>query len=356
MKKLTRKGMEWEWTTFHKWKDRYDTKIDPIELIGRDSKIFGMGSCFAANVISFLQSKVDTADFFPETRFYDILSVWQALEHLFVEPQYDESNMWRTDQGQYAHPFRSPNIRYGSVEELMEADKAMNETAKKQILDANVVIVTLGGTEIWRHPQNNKAYATIPFPDVFNSQMPQIAEFHNLNFQENYECLLNIYRLLQKINPKASLIYTVSPNRMTFTVSEKDVVQATSQGKSVLRAAVGELTDTYKDRLYYFHSYELLEYADYPEIVYDQQFRHVNDFAVSVVMSEFMKYYGCNILRDELSYQEVRRIYREKEGLHRISEINEQRYMDASVAHYKRRLKYRFFKTLGRVNSFLRHR
>lgn len=339
--KLTRKGNQWNWTRFHKWKERHSApKIKGEVLVDRKTKVFGFGSCFAENVIKYLSAKGVKASFFPgDTRFYDIQLVRQTLEHLLERPMYAEKDMWRTDQGKWGHPCRSPNKRYESLDALLAEDKIINEKAKSLFLEAEVIVITLGGTEIWRNPQTKLSYTTIPFPDVFNSQMPGIAEFHNLNFQENYDALEAIVTMTKKHNPRAKIIFTVSPNRMTFTATDKDVVQATCQGKSTLRTAVGEICEKYPEITRYFHSYELFEYNDYPQMVYDDQLRHVADFGVSVAMSEFHKYFASPDLHNEKEYLQIKAIMKDKELAYKIPQINKKKQNRDFKARAKRKIK-----------------
>jgi hypothetical protein len=272
-----------------------------------------MGSCFAQNVAGYLNINKGIAAFhFPETTHYNTVSTLQELKHLLVEPQYDRQDMWVTEEGIYAHPFRRPGFRASSYGKLKQWSDTISSQASKLLSEADIIIITLGGTEVWRHPKTKKVYLTIPFPDIFNHQMPEIAEFHNLTFQENYTALEEIYFLVRKYIPKAHIIFTVSPNRMTFTVSEKDVTLATCQGKSTLRAAVGELTDKYRDHLHYFHSYEIVEFATFPHLFFDHQQRHVSSFAVTVIMNEFVRFFCTEELEDKSEYHLVQKMIKDQ--------------------------------------------
>lgn len=311
---LTRKGNTWNWTQYHKWKERENKKIPQLELINKNTKIFGIGSCFAQNVIKFLAGKNVNGQFFPGGRYYDTASMCQEFIHLLEKPVFEENDIWKTDQGEFAHPFRDPRYRTKSVEELMKWSEDIDEKTRKLFFEADLIVMTLGGTEVWRHPVTKKVYATIPFPDVFNTQMPEIAECHTLSFNEVYSQLEKIYQLIRAHNPKANIIFTVSPHRMTFTVSDKDVELATCQGKSTLRAAIGELVDQYKENLYYFHSFEIVEYCKYPELFFDDQMRHVNDHAINTIMNEFLHYFCAKELHNERERSMLKQAMNERDA------------------------------------------
>jgi hypothetical protein len=319
---LTRKGYQWNWTKFHHWKNRYDFSPNHKGIIGKNTKVFGIGSCFAENVVKYVSSKGIQANFFPgNSRFYDILSVKQVFEHLFHNKIYEKNDMWKTSNNEWRHPFRHPGKAYKALDSLWKEDKQINDLAKKYILSADVIAITIGGAELWRNPNTKMGYTTIPFPDVFNDQMPSLAEVHTLTFKEHLDCLDFIYKTIRRVNPKAELIFTVSPHRMTFTVTDKNIVQATCQGKSTIRAAVGEFTDTIKENVSYFHSYEIVEYTEYPELFYDSDFRHVNRFAIEVIMNEFMRLFSNSELCNEEYYNKIVTMYRDKKNAIAIQKV-----------------------------------
>ena len=213
--------------------------------------------------------------------------------HLLDGPQYDWSEMWRTDTGRFAHPFRNHHFRADTLAELQAWSELIERDARAAIRAADFVVITLGGTETWRDPLTKKTFLTMPMPDVFNTLHPGgHVEFHNLDFAENYSNLEQIFLTIREHAPTTQVIYTVSPIRMTFTVSGKDVAVATNQSKSVLRAAVGELVDRYgSDGLHYFHSYEVIQYAGSGAHFFDRDDIHVSSLGVRTVMHEFARCY-----------------------------------------------------------------
>ena len=250
------------------------------------------GSCFADHVVGFLTSEVGIeANSFAQSRFYDPASILQTIRHLFVEPQYGKEDLFRTDEGQWAYPFRNPRFRADSYEELKEWSDGIEAHARAGLESADLIILTLGGIETWRHAKTRKSYITIPFPDVFNGQMPDIAEFHVMTFEEVFRALEEIVEILFGAVPPANIVITVSPIRMAFTTSRQDVTLATSHGKSILRAAVGELTRQHREQVHYFHSYEIVQYAP-PELhLFAPDNSHVSELAVNMVMHEFSRCY-----------------------------------------------------------------
>jgi hypothetical protein len=104
---------------------------------------------------------------------------------------------------------------------------------------------------------------------------------------------------------------TVSPVRLTFTVTGKDVTVATSQSKSTLRAAAGELTDRFSDHLHYFQSYEIVGYAPAGTNFFTKDDIHVTDVAVAVVMNQFAREFVSSALRAASGYELVQAMIRD---------------------------------------------
>jgi hypothetical protein len=292
---LTYKGETWTWTQYHKWSERvqsgYGFKHPELQLIRPDTHLYCMGSCFADNVAIYLRARLGMdAKSFVESRLYDTASILQTVKHLLVEPQYGDEDMFTTVDGRFAHPFRNWRFRANSVEELTAWGKQIEDDARAGLANSNVVIITLGGTETWRNPTTKKTYITMPMSDVFNHQ-PELMEYHDLTYEENYANLEEIYLTLRDRIPGMRLIYTVSPIRMSFTMGEKDVAVATTNAKSILRAAVGRLVDNYAAAgdLHYFHSYESIMCSPHPEIVWTADNVHVTEGAVWAVMHEFSR-------------------------------------------------------------------
>jgi len=289
------------------------------ELIRPGTRVFGMGSCFADNVVGFLRRELGVeASSFAKSRFYDPVSIRQAVQDLLTGPHFSRDDMFVTEEGLWVNPFRDPKRSFASYEELAAWTRGVDEEAAAALRRADVLVITLGGTENWRHPGTGKTYVTIPFPEVFNSQMPGIAEFHHLSHAETLEALENVYQLLRQHLPDTHLILTVSPVRMAFTVTDLDVRVANCYAKSVLRTAVGELTRRHANHLHYFHSYELFEYDADPARLFASDQRHPTDAAVSMVMSHFAHHFVARDLLASAGYDVIQRMLSDGQDLARI--------------------------------------
>jgi len=301
---LHHKGYSWNWHRSHKWGDWKNSPLSSIPLIREGTKVFSMGSCFADNVVRFLSRECGIdASAFGESRFYDPASMLQTSRHLLENPQYAASEYFRTADGQWAHPFRNPRYRAKTEKEINDWTSLIENDARRKLTGANVIVLTLGGTETWRDPNTQKTYITIPFPDVFNVESNKHRmEFHNLSYEETRDAIQSLIDVIQRGCPNADIILTVSPIRMTFTCTDMDVRVATSRSKSVLRAAVDAVLDKKPQRVHYFHSYEIVNYAPSASAFFAEDGIHVTDHAVKRVMHEFSRQFIDNSVLDRTGF------------------------------------------------------
>jgi len=89
------------------------------------------------------------------------------------------------------------------------------------------------------------------------------------------------------MNPDAHVVVTVSPVPLERTFSGKDIVIASVEGKSILRAAAAEFSDAYTN-VTYFPAYELVTMMG-EEAYQGCDLRHVNDHVVQMIMKAFME-------------------------------------------------------------------
>lgn len=80
---------------------------------------------------------------------------------------------------------------------------------------------------------------------------------------------------------------TVSPVPLARTFSDNDILTANTEGKRILRAALGALARDCQ-AVTYFPSYELVM-ANYPVSFRDDDGRHVDNWIVSKIVETFRK-------------------------------------------------------------------
>lgn len=279
------------------------------KLIGPDTKVFTMGSCFALEVRRALQRRgmtvhpdyysvkyelgksqfssfTDTCEFQPhydtfviKQEFETALGLWPDRRSGFIQYSGTPANKQLGWDVIYQDPFRkitwakSPELLAGVVDQV---DRIVTEGLK----EADVIVLTLGLTEVWRSPTSGKYFCQLP-------RHPEMAKFHASTFLENYHNMRNTLDMLFNRYPEKQLILSVSPVPLDSTFRENmDVATANMESKSILRAVAGQICREYPDRVTYFPSYEMANCLPIP--VYEDDRRHVLPSFADRVVSGFI--------------------------------------------------------------------
>jgi len=281
------------------------TKKFPIA----DQGIATAGSCFAQHIGKQLKDKgfnfIDTElapDFLsPEShldfgygmysaRYGNVYSsrqllqlVQRALGH-FVP----EETSWPKDSG-YVDPFR-PTIEpapFVSIAELDSHREYHLQCVKKLLKQAQVFVFTLGLTETWVSTLDGSAFPVAPGVSG-GLYHPDKYQLLNLSCKDVTRDMEAFFVLVREINPKMRFLLTVSPVPLMATATNQNVVVATMQSKSVLRAAAGFLADKYRF-VDYFPSYEIISSPVMRGQFYNPDMRTVAHYGVEHVMKQFFK-------------------------------------------------------------------
>jgi hypothetical protein len=275
----------------------------------RDSKVFAMGSCFAreieralivkgANVVS-VDNSMQRDEFRDPTgkirdgffhRFtpraisqefeacFDELPGW--TERSLVFPQGDDHFL---------------DLNYWQVPGADDSGKATDvrrdvaRTLVRRAAEADVVIVTLGLIEAWRHKPTGffANYTTAPFLARHRKDF----DLHLIGVDETIECLEAVDRVLRKHHKTGiyQMVVTVSPVPLSATFTDKDIVVANMDSKSTLRTAAGAFV-AQNDHAHYFPSYEMVLYSN-PKRAWRPDRMHVRGAMIQHILSTFLGAY-----------------------------------------------------------------
>ena len=269
----------------------------PKFTIKRQDKIISVGSCFAQVVAEVLQSKGFNYyvtergdDLSPEERarknygvysarygnLYTPRQLLQLLQEAFEGKQPTE-RIWTEADGRVLDPYR-PTIDpdgFASPEGMLASRSDMLSAVRDMVRNADVFVITLGGTECWRSRQDGWVFPLVPGSrgGTFD---PEKHEFVNFGFVEALADMVAAFDILRRQNPELKVLLTVSPVQMMATNEDEHVLTASAYAKSVLRAVAGELSKTY-DWLQYFPSYELMTGSFAAGAYFNDDTRTIND-------------------------------------------------------------------------------
>jgi len=243
--------------------------VEFAQKISAGDSVFTIGSCFARemeralgtigfNVLSLRRSNlIDPNLTSGYANRYNTASILNELKWAAGEP-FPANGFAEVRAGAFVDLHSHPVIGVKSSEEIKSLREALT-TYFAQIYSADVVTVTLGLIEGWF---DKKDSTYLNFAPIFGQDARRILtsdrfEFRVMSYEENMAALEEINALIERHNPKARIIVTVSPVSLSATFSDRDVVVANCFSKSMLRTCAETWKQRHPDRITYFPSYEM---------------------------------------------------------------------------------------------------
>jgi hypothetical protein len=228
-------------------------------------------------------------------RLYNTFSMRQIFEYTFEE-WYPDLRWWRAPiSGQIQDPYRRI-ILYEDLKSA-EEDFANHRQCSRRVLEkAEVLILTLGLTEIWEDRVDGAVICLPSGPYVNEGGDMSRYRFRVSRHAENLANLERIHEIMAQHNPACCIIVTVSPVHLWATFREDaDVISASCNSKSTLRSVADEFAARH-DNVHYFPAFEMA--TIYRPMMGQQIFTedrenfHVNQQTVDFIMKEFFAWYG----------------------------------------------------------------
>ena len=296
------------------WRRGVANGFDPVDvmarplLIHRGEKVVSAGSCFAANIVPYLEAAgfayVRTEvvpptfgaigdDNFSYGRFsasygniYTVRQAVQLIERAMGRFKPVESR-WIASADIVLDPFR-PGLRYpaSSEEEFKAITTRHLECVLEALREADVFVFTLGLTEAWLSRPDGAVFPACPgtVAGIFD---PAMHAFHNFSVAEVSADLDRLISLAREVNPRLRFVLTVSPVPLVATATREHVLVATTYSKSVLRVAAGEAAERHRE-VSYFPAYEIVTGPQAPWDFYEADRREPSRVAIDNVMRAFL--------------------------------------------------------------------
>jgi hypothetical protein len=277
---------------------------DPL-LSSRD-RVFTMGSCFAVEIRKALNER--GFDTYPK---YGDIEFDKSRQLLAKLPERDNINHYNTfvirqefelalegdhykledfvDLGppqtvitkgkalRFQDPYRKM-IFAESEETIVDLSNKVTDCIRLAIRSADVYVITLGLTEVWKNNANG----------LYLNQAPnrghESFSFVESNYEQNYGNIARVCSLIQKHFPRKRIILTVSPVPLTRTFTNRDVVVANTESKCTLRAVAAQISKEF-DNVRYWPSYEIALARD----LYLEDGRHIRPDGIDLIVTQFQK-------------------------------------------------------------------
>ncbi|HMK33630.1 MAG TPA: GSCFA domain-containing protein [Desulfomonilaceae bacterium] len=274
--------------------------------IDRSTPIASMGSCFAREIKTVLLregfSYVSEEADHPASkhasaaweRLYNTFSMKQIFEYTFGEWR-PEVRWWKAPaSGTIQDPYR--RIILYENEEQAGADFRKHVACSRRALQrARILILTLGLTEVWQDKHDGSVICLPAGPYVNEGGDMSRYEFRVSRYNENLRNLERIYEIMRECNPQCKLIITVSPVHLWATFRrDTDVMSASCNSKSTLRAAADEFCHEHENA-FYFPAFEMATMyrllSGKSVFAEGRENFHVNSETVDFIMNNFFEFY-----------------------------------------------------------------
>ncbi len=193
----------------------------------------------------------------------------------------------------YQDPYRK-QVLAKSMPLLRDISNKITAKMVEGLDRSEVVVLTLGLTEVWRHNDTGKCFARPPGLGYGGEDK---ATFHCSTFAENYDNVRAIIDIILERAPSKYIVISVSPVRLQKTYAGIDVSNANWESKSTLRAVAGQVCREYGDRVTYFPSYEMAMLDLGASIglgdVFEEDVVHVRPDFVKKVIGAFRESYSA---------------------------------------------------------------
>ena len=195
--------------------------------------------------------------------------------------------VWKT-KGSFQDAFR-PGIEpdgFATRKEARHSRRTALSAFTSSVETAEVLWVTLGAIEHWHDERTGMVYPASP-KRMKNFQNVDQVTRATPGIADTLETLSEATELLRKVNPKISVLLSVSPTRVEPVQSGQHVLAATMHAKSVLRTACAELVNSlsYVD---YLPAYEVLTAPSMSDQALTPERHKVTDQGVTAIVDHFI--------------------------------------------------------------------
>ena len=256
----------------------FTTKI-PISKsnfpIDYNSNIVSLGSCFAVN----MAGKFDYFKFHNSCNPFGILFHPLAIEKIISKALnlefFSEKDIFFHNERWHCFDVHS-DLSNSDKEEFLDSLNKLVRVTNKQISDATHISITYGTSWVYRSKASEKVVANchkLP-QNQFVKEILSVATIEKL--------IQNTINLIEKVNPKCAIIFTISPVRHI-----KDGFVENQRSKANLISGLHSTLEFQSSTKSYFPSYEIMmdELRDYR--FYAEDMLHPTQIAIDYIWERF---------------------------------------------------------------------
>lgn len=252
----------------------FDPSDNPIDY---QSKVVLFGSCFVENIGAKLAYFKFQQQQNPFGILFQPLAIANLMQRAIARKKYQQDEVFEQD-GVWRCFDAHSDLRSASSEELLHLLNQRLEETRTSLETSSHIIITLGTAWVYEHKASGKVVANC-------HKVPQKAFTKKLLTPTQIESSLqDMIALIQQMNPKAQLIFTISPVRHL-----KDGFVENQRSKAHLITALHTILSSRAQsrEIAYFPAYEIMmdELRDYR--FYGTDMVHPNPLAVDYIWEKF---------------------------------------------------------------------
>ncbi len=217
-------------------------------FISAETRITAFGSCFAANISKYLNSKHYNVMTKGDTKAYVVIHGEGMVHSYAIRQQFE----WALEGKEV-----NTELWHDKSAKAQEADDEVRETTRKLFMETDVFILTFGLSEVWYSKETGDVFWRGVPSQMFD---PERHGFRVVTPEENRTNIQAIYDIIRRHRPEARIIFTLSPVPLIATFRPVPCFIANSYSKGSLRVAIDDVfrANSHDDRFFYWPSYEVI--------------------------------------------------------------------------------------------------
>ena len=263
--------------------------------IAADEKVLLVGSCFADEIGEKMVRGGFEAMVNPFGTLYNPASIAASLLRSISEKEYtaDSVELIQSESDGMWHSWmHHSSFSSLDVATLVERINGTTHCVADFLREADVLIVTMGTAIIYRLKETGMLVANC------HKQLDSLFVRERLNSYDIVDQWEMLLQLLESVNPKLKVIFTVSPIR-----HKRDGYHVNQVSKGILLQGVDEIVNgkSSNSQCFYFPSYEIMmdELRDYR--FYADDMIHPSEKAVEYIWQRFQDTYFDNKTKDAVA-------------------------------------------------------
>ncbi len=261
--------------------------IESHPFLSPECKLYFLGSCFGEEISRRFHRLQITSNSNPYGVLFHPITLLQNLQQIAFNQACQVKDFFEYN-GIYHSLLHANRFQHMESKTLQSIIDECTAKAHLQFIAADMVCITLGTAWTYHHIPSKKNIGNC-------HKLPQKQFQKNLTpHQHLIETILSMAEAISSANPKAQILFTVSPVRHI-----RDGVMQNLQSKSKLISALHEAT-LLNHRILYFPAYEIAheELKDWRFFRYDLM--HPTEWTINHIFTRFCETFCQESMRDKL--------------------------------------------------------